>query len=124
MMDRLDKMISEALDDEDREILERIGWEQSSFDMAGDMFRGKISVLNLLLIFGMLVFFGIGLYAAWKAYNVVEVVNVVRWGLAATFFLLTAVIAKVGLLPSFQANRMLHAIRRLEMQIALLAAKR
>lgn len=123
-MDRLDKMISEALDDEDREILEKIGWEQSSFDMAGDMFRGKISLLNLLLIFGMFVFFVIGLYAAWRAYNVTEVVDVVRWGLSATFFLLTAVIAKIGLLPSFQANRMLHAIRRLEMQIALLAAKR
>ena len=123
-MDRLDKMISEALDDEDREILEKIGWEQSSFDMAGDMFRGKISLLNLSLIFGMLVFFVVGLYAAWRAYNVTEVVDVVRWGLAATFFLLTAVIAKVGLLPSFQANRMLHAIKRLEMQIALLAAKR
>ena len=50
-------MISEALDDEDREILEKIGWEQSSFDMAGDMFRGKISLLNLSLIFGQIVFF-------------------------------------------------------------------
>ena len=123
-MDRLDKMISEALDDEDREILEKIGWEQSSLDMAGDMFRGKISLLNLGLIFGMFVFFAIGPYAAWRAYHVTEVVDVVRWGLSAMFFLLTAVIAKVGLLPSFQANRMLHAIRRLEMQIALLAAKR
>lgn len=123
-MDKLDKMISEALDDEDREILEKIGWEQSSFDMAGDMFRGKIGLLNLPLIFGQIVFFGIGLYAAWKAYDVTEVVDVVRWGLLAIFFLLSAVIAKVSLLPSLQANRMLHAIRRLEMQIALLAAKR
>ena len=31
-----------------------------------------------------------------------EVADVVRWGLAATFFLLSAVIAKVGLLPSFR----------------------
>ncbi len=123
-MDRLDKMISEALDDEDREILEKIGWEQSSLDMAGDLFRGKISFLNLSLIFGQIVFFCIGLYAAWRAYHVTEVVDVVRWGLLATFFMLTAMIAKVGLLPSFQANRVLHAIKRLELQIALLAAKR
>jgi len=123
-MDKLDKMISEALYDEDREILDKIGWEQSSLDIAGDMFRGKISLLNLSLIFGQLVFFGIGLYAAWKAYNVTEVVDVVRWGLVGTFFVLSAVIAKVGLMPSFQANRTLHAIKRLEMQVALLAAKR
>lgn len=123
-MDKLDKMISEALDDEDREILEKIGREQSSFDMVGDLFRGKIILLNLPMIFGQLVFFGIGLYAAWKAYNVTELVEVVRSGLMAVFFLLTAVIAKVGLMPSLQASRMLHAIKRLEMQIALLAAKR
>ena len=123
-MDKFDKMIRETLDDEDREILDKIGWEQSSLDMVGDMFRGKISLLNLSLIFAQVVFFVIGLYAALKAYALTDVVDVVRWGLIATFFMLTAVTTKVGLLPSFQANRMLHAIKRLEMQIALLAAKR
>ncbi|MCG8355214.1 MAG: hypothetical protein MI920_06560 [Kiloniellales bacterium] len=123
-MDKLDRMISEALDDEEREILDKIGREQSSSEMALDLFRGKISLLNLSLIMGQIVFFVIGLYAAWKAFALTEVVDVVRWGLIAVFFLLSAVIAKVGLLPSFQANRTLRALKRLEMQIALLAAKR
>ena len=123
-MDRLDEMIRETLDDEDREILDKIGWDQSSLDMVGDMFRGKIGLLNLSLIFGLFVWFGIGLFAIWKAYSVTEVVDVVRWGLVATVFILGTVIAKVGLLPSFQANRTLHAIKRLEMQVALLAAKK
>lgn len=123
-MDKLDKMISETLNDEDREILDRIGWEQSSTEMASDLFRGKVGLLNLLLIAGMIVFYAIGLYAAWKAFALTEVVEVVRWGLIAVFFLLVSVIAKVGLLPSFQANRTLRALKRLEMQVALLAAKR
>lgn len=123
-MDKLDEMIREALDDEDREILDKIGWDQSSTDMVGDMFRGRIGLLNLSLIAGLLIWFGLGLFAIWKAYTVTELVDVVRWGLMATVFILGTVITKVGLLPSFQANRMLHAIKRLEMQVALLASRR
>ena len=123
-MDKIDKLISETLEHEDREILERIGREQSTLEIASDLFRGKIGLLNWLLIIVQLAFFVIGLYAAWKAFALTEVVDVVRWGLIATFFLLCAVIAKVGLLPSFQANRVLRALKRLEMQIALLAANR
>lgn len=123
-MSKLDKMISEALDDEDREILDKIGSEQSSVEMAVDLFRGKAGFVNFTMVVGQIVFFGIGLYAAWKCFNMTEVVDVIRWGLIANFFLLTAVVAKVGLLPSFQANRMMRAMKRLEMQIALLAAKR
>ena len=123
-MNKLDKMISEALDDEDREILDKIGWEQSSVEMAGDLFRGKIGLLNWSLIVGHLAFLAIGLYATSKAFALTEVVDVIRWGLVAIFFMLGAVIAKVGLLPSFQANRTLRAMKRLEMQVALLAAKR
>ena len=123
-MDKLDKMIRETLDDEDREILDKIGWEQDSVDMAGDLFRGRIGFLNLTLIFGLFIWFTAGLYAMWKAYSVTEVVDVVRWGLVATVFIIGTVVAKVGLLPSIQANRMLHAIKRLEMQVALLAARR
>lgn len=122
-MDKLDRMISETLDDEDRAILEKIGWEQSPSEMAGDLFRGKFGLLNCFLILGQVIFFVIGLYAAWRCFAAIEVVDVVRWGLIATFFLLCAVIAKVGLLPSIQANRMMRALRHLEMQVALLAAK-
>ena len=123
-MDKLDKMISEALDDEDRDILDKIGREQSYSEMALDMFRGKAGLLNWTLVFVQVIWFGVGIYAAWKCFAVTDVVDVVRWGLMATFFMLATVIAKVGMLPSFQANRMVRALKHLEMQVALVAAKR
>lgn len=122
-MDQLDRMIRETLDDEDRKILDTIGWDQSSSDMVVDLFRGKIGFLNLTVIFGLFAWFGLGLFAVWKAYNVTEVVDVVRWGLIAAVCLIGAAVAKINLLPILQANRTLHAIKRLEMQVALLAAK-
>ncbi len=123
-MDNLDKKIREALDDEDREILDKIGRDQSYSEQAIDLFRGKGSWMNWILIFGHLVWFAVGIYAAWKCYVLTDIVEVVRWGLLATFFMLSAVIAKVGLLPALQANRVLRALKHLEMQVALLAAKR
>ena len=123
-MDPLDKKISEALDDEDREILDKIGRDQSYAEQAIGLFRGKGAWMNWILMLGQLVWFAVGAYAAWKCYSVTDVVEVVRWGLLATFFMLSAVIAKVGLLPALQANRVLRAMKRLEMQVALLAAKR
>jgi len=123
-MDTLDKKISEALDDEDREILDKIGRDQSYTEQAVSLFRGKGGWMNWILMFTHLVWFAVGIYAAWKCYAVTDVVEVVRWGLLAAFFMLSAVIAKVGLLPALQANRVLRALKRLEMQVALLAAKR
>ncbi len=123
-MDKLDRMISEALDDEDREILDKIGREQSVSEMALDLIKGKAGWLNWTLIFCQTIWFAVGIYAAWKAYVLTDLLDVVRWGLVAVFFMLSTVIAKVGMLPSFQANRMLRAMKHLEMQVALLAAKR
>ena len=44
-MDQLDKIISETLDDEDRQILDKIGWEQSLLAIVVDLFRGKLGLL-------------------------------------------------------------------------------
>lgn len=123
-MDKLDDMISQVLDDEDRAILDKIGRDQSYPGQVIDLFRGKSGWMNWILMFTTTIWFAVGLYAAWKCFTVTEVIEVVRWGLLATFFMLSAVVAKVGLLPSFQANRILRAVKHLEVEVALLAAKR
>ncbi len=123
-MDKLDEMISQTLDDEDRAILDRIGRDQSYPAQLIDLFRGKTGWMNWLLIVSATIWFGFGIYFAWKCYAATDVVDVVRWGLLASFFVLSAVIAKVGMLPSMQANRILRAFKHLEMQVALLAARK
>ena len=123
-MDKLDEMISRVLDEEDRAILDKIGRDQSYPGQIIDLFRGRSGWWNWVLMFVTTLWFVVGLYAAWKCFSVTDVVDVVRWGLLATFLMLSAVVAKVGLLPSLQANRILQALKHMEMQIALLAAKR
>jgi len=124
MTNDLDKMISETLDDEDREILEKIGQEQTFGEMATDLFRGRFGWVNGLIFFGHVVFIAIGVYGAYRCFTTVDLIEVVRWGLVATVFLLAGLIARVTLIPGLQANRVLRAVKHLEMQVSLLATKK
>ncbi|MBT3360835.1 MAG: hypothetical protein HN403_14525 [Rhodospirillales bacterium] len=123
-MDNLDRMISEALDDEDREILDKIGRDQGYFEQAVGLFSGKDGLLNALIFIWHLVFFLGGAYAAYKFFTLTDVLEAMRWGMSSAVLLLAALITKVSIFPSMQANRVLRALKHLEMQVALLAARR
>jgi len=123
-MDKLDKMIKETLDDEEREILEKIGQEQSFPKMALGLFKGRLGWLNGAIFIGHLIFAVGGVYAAWQFFNMSEVLEAMRWGLSAAVLLLAALITRITLLRSMQTNNVLHAVKHLEMQVALLTAKR
>ena len=71
-----------------------------------------------------LVFLVGGLYAAVKFFALTDVLEAIRWGLSTAVLLLAGLITKVSLFPSMQANRVFRALKHLEMQVALLAAKR
>jgi len=123
-MDKLDKMISEALDGEEREILEKIGHEPSFPAQAVGLFHGRIGWLNGAVLIGHFVFAVGGVYTAWRFFTMTEVVDAIRWGLSAAVLLLAALHTRVALIRSMQTNRVLHAVKLLEAKIALLAANR
>ncbi len=123
-MNKLDKLISETLDDEDRKILEKIGYEQSYSELTLDLFRGKVGFLNASLVFAQILFSVIGVYAAIKCFALNDIVDVVRYGFVATVAFTFAGLSKVTLFPALQGNRVLRALKHLEMQIALMNAKR
>lgn len=123
-MDNLDKLISEALDSEEREILEKIGREPGFPQQAIGLFRGRLGWLNGTILIWHLVFTFGGFFAAWKFFTMNEVLDTLRWGLSAAVLLMAALITRIALLRSMQTNRVLHALKRLETQIALLVSTR
>ena len=92
-------------------------------DLAVGLLRGRIGWLNILTLIGGLGFVCAGLYAARQAFILVELIEVVRWGLSAVVLLLAALFARVILFEGMHANRVLHAVKHMEMEIALLAGK-
>ena len=122
-MDKLDQRIMEALEDEEREILEKIGQEQTFPKQALGLFRGNLGWLNGAVLFGHILFTVGGVYAAWRFFMMTAVLDAVRWGLPAAVLLLAAVMTRITLIRSMQTNRVLLAVKELKMQVALLAAK-
>ncbi len=123
-MDKLDQKIMETLEDEEREILEKIGQEQTLPKQALGLFRGKMGWLNAAVLWGHVIFTIGGVYAAWRFFAMTEVLDAVRWGLSAAVLLLAALITRITLIRSMQTNQVLFAVKELKMQVALLASKR
>ena len=62
--------------------------------------------------------FGGALWAGWHFYAATEVLAAVKWGLSAAVLAIVATQLKMALMPVLQANRVLLAIRRLELRLA------
>ena len=122
-MDKLDQRIMAGLEDEEREILEKIGQEQSLHKQAFGLFKGKAGWLNWAVLYGHIICAVGGVYAAWRFFAMTEMLDALRWGLSAGVLLLAALITRISLIRSMQTNRVLHAVKALEMKVALLVAR-
>jgi hypothetical protein len=113
----LDTMIDEALDEEERELLRRIGEEPGFFAQALGVFGGRTGWVNIVLMTVQGVFFVAGVWATWKFFGSGDPVTQLRWGLPAAVLLIMAAILKMALLPKIETNQIIRELKRLELQI-------
>lgn len=115
----IDTMIDEALDQEQREVLARMGQEPGFFAQAFGMFGGSTGWVNALLMVVQALLFVAGAFAAVRFFGAAEVMDQLRWGLPAAVLLLMSVIVKMALLPRMEAIQIIRELKRLELQLAL-----
>jgi hypothetical protein len=118
MMRDLDKMIDEALGEEEGELLRQIGDEPGFFAQAFGLFGGRLGWVNLLMMAIQTVLFVAGLYAGWMFFEADEPVSQLRWGLPAAVLLILATMIKLALWPEIHVNRLMRELKRIELQIA------
>ncbi len=121
-MDDLDKQIEEALDAEDRQLLEQFG-EQGLWAQAFSVYGGKqgwIAMIVTAVIF--LVSIGSGV-SAWKFFTATEADLAVRWGALAWFLIMIVAFMKLWLWMRMESNRVLREIKRVELQLARIQNK-
>ncbi len=116
-MSKLDRMIEEALGEEDRAVLSRFG-EQGLLGEVGGLFSGKMGWWVALTMLVQVALFAAGLYAAAKFLTLDDPVLVVRWGFAASFLFMAMSVIKLMHWQQMQANRVIREIKRLELQLA------
>jgi hypothetical protein len=115
-MDRLDRMIAEALDDEDRALLDSIE-EPGFFALGLGQFRGKLGWVTWVLMVVQTVMFLAAVWCGWHFYTATELLPALKWGLTAAVLAVLATQLKMALVPQMQADRVLRALRRVELMV-------
>ncbi len=121
-MPSIDELIKEALSERESEIIKSTR-ELGYFSLAFGLFRGKLGWLNWLIMLGQWGLFVLGVWAAWRFFAAVELLEAIKWGLSAAVLILMAGMMKMSLMPQIQADRVLREIKRLELLILHRAGK-
>lgn len=119
----VDRMIEEALGEEERELLRSIGEEPGFMERALGMFgAGAKWLVALMMVIQTLLFIG-GAWAAYQFFQAGDPVTQLRWGLPAAVLLLMALAIKLSAAQSIYSNRIICELKRIELQIARASRK-
>ena len=122
-MNELDKEIQEALRAEDAELFKDYAEEPSVFEMLMETCRGRHRWLNILGAFWTLVFLVLGIVAAVKFFSAEGTRDIVMWAAACIVCVSAVSMLKIWYFLEMNKNAVTREIKRLELQIARLAAR-
>ncbi len=120
-MTNLDRAIRDALSKEDAEFLARFD-DKGPIDEALGTFGGPWGAMNLfaaIITFGV---FGVFVYCAWNVFTVTDVRETVIWTAGALWAAIAVAMLKMYFWMEMNKNVVLREVKRLELQIARLAA--
>ncbi len=109
--------IDDAIAAEEAALLRAIRDEPGYFTQARSIFGGETGWVNVILMIAQTAMFVAGAYATWRFFGATETLEALRWGLPGAVLLLMALIVKLSLWPVLQTNRVLRALKRLELAI-------
>jgi len=118
----LDRMIEEALGQEESELLRTVSGDPTFFERALGMFGAGVGWMVVLMMAIQSALFIAGVWAGWNFFAASEPVAQLRWGLPAAVLLLMSLIIKLAVAPTLHHNRLMRELKRLELQIARMRA--
>lgn len=113
----LDRLIGEALEAEDREILREFQEEPGYFAQAMSLFRGKLAWVMWLVYVVNIVAVAVAIWGIWKMFQTTDPVMTVRWAVLILASQSIGLFMKSGLGYQMLANRVLREVKRLELQL-------
>lgn len=116
-MTKLDDMIRDALEGEDREILKETE-ELGYFALGLSQFRGKLGWVTWVVMFVQSVMFIISVWCAVRFFQSEDMLAALKWGISSAALMIMATNLKLSLMPQMQADRVIRELRRLELMIA------
>lgn len=122
-MTQIDEAIRQALSAEDAKVLERFGADQPLPQQILETFRGQMAPLNVAgWVLGFALFAAILLFA-WRFMTAPDLAGMLRWGAAGGLAVIALTMVKLWFWMELQKNAILREVKRLELQVARLAAR-
>ncbi|MCK6105475.1 MULTISPECIES: DUF6768 family protein [Brevundimonas] len=112
-----DQLIDQTLAAEERDLLRRIGEDPSHVQQALTLFAGRSGWVSGLLLAVQAVMFIAGLWAGWQFFQAQDTLAALHWGLPSAVLLVMSLMIKLALWPVMQTNRLLVALKRLELMV-------
>jgi len=116
-MRNVDKLIEEALGEEEAELLRAIGEEPGFVERAMGMFGAGVRWMVVFMMVGQTFLFLAGIWAAWGFFDATDPVIQLRWGLPAAVLLLGSLAVKLAVAPAIHANQIMRELKRIELRI-------
>jgi len=121
-MTNIDRAIRDALSKEDAEFLARFE-DRSPIGEAMGTFSGRWGVMNIFAALITFALFGGFVYCAAQMLAAVELREVVAWSVGAILAMLGVAMLKMYFWMEMNKNVVLREVKRLELQIARVAAR-
>lgn len=122
-MNEFDKLIKDTLSADEAEFLKEMD-EDSILQMLSSNFKGKMGWISVYAFIMTLIFFGAAVYAAFEFFDSSETKQLVLWATVFLFSMFTVSMLKIWQWLQMDKNRILREIKRLELQISLLAKQK
>lgn len=121
-MTNLDQAIRQALSAEDAEFLARFEKETAIDEVLGT-FRGQWGAVNIFAAIITFALFAAFVYCVVNMLGAVEVRDTVLWSVGAVVTMLGVAMLKMYFWMEINKNAVLREVKRLELQVARLAAR-
>ena len=122
-MTNIDAKIKRALEATDVDLADEFDGDQSMMEMVFDVFRGTQKWLTFLAIFWGFVFMAASVFGIIQLFKTQEPREHILWALGVVFCVAGVSMMKIWFWMQMNRNSILREIKRVELQVARLAAK-
>ncbi len=110
-----DQILDQALAAEERDLLRRIGEDPNHVQQVASLFSGRTGWVSGVLLVVQAAMFLAALWTGWRFFQADDALTALHWGLPSAVLLVMSFMIKLALWPVMQTNRLLVALKRLEL---------
>ena len=120
--EKIDELIKETLNQEEAKFYDELE-EQNLIGKLGEVFKGKMGWLAIIMNVFHLVIFGLFIYCIVQFFGTSETNELIKWASAGFLCMIAMGMLKVYIWMQMDKNDILREMKRLELQVATLFSK-